>query len=239
MKVNQIVGEQKKSLRATKYTTKTKDAEPVGKLSEVDTMATAVKQNPDGSTVYKDASGAEKTAAAGEIKTDPATGKPTLAVAGINPGEQINIVDKVDENPYDTGPVGGDPTDNYIDQISSDERLDDGMRDKPYYVDMSSGSPMIKSGNGLTPVQPSKMWTQLTPEVIAKARGQGFRQINISVNGQILRGLEGGGKVIVSPADFSTMSRPKPVQTPYPDRSKVQEADDILLDKMLTIARLR
>ena len=127
MKVNQIVGEQKKSLRATKYTTttKTKDAEPVGKLSEVDTMATAVKQNPDGSTVYKDASGAEKTAAAGEIKTDPATGKPTLAVAGINPGEQINIVDKVDENPYDTGPVGGDPTDNYIDQISSDERLDD------------------------------------------------------------------------------------------------------------------
>ena len=234
MKVHQIVSEQNRSVHTTKYATKAR-----GTLSEVDSVATAVKQNPDGSTVYKDATGTEKTAAAGEIKTGP-DGKPMLAVTGINPGEQINITDKVSENPDDTGPVGGDPTDSFIDQISSDEELTDGMGDKPYYVDMSSGVPMIKSGNGLTPVQPSKMWTQLTPEVIAKARGQGFRQINISVNGQILRGLEGGGKVIVSPADFAIMSRPKPVQNPYPDRNAVQEAaDDVLLDKMLTIAGLR
>lgn len=140
MKVNQIVSEHKKGVRAKKYTTKAKGTVPVygpdskdaklkpvkptGTINEVDSVATAVKQNPDGSTVYKDATGAEKTAAAGEIKTGP-DGKPTLAVAGITPGEQINITDKVAENPDDTGPVGGDPTDQFISQISSDERLDD------------------------------------------------------------------------------------------------------------------
>ena len=112
MKVNQIVSEHKKGVRAKKYTTKakgtvpvygpdSKDAKlkpvkPVGTLNEIESVATAVKQNPDGSTVYKDATGAEKTAAAGEIKTGP-DGKPTLAVAGITPGEQINITDKVAE----------------------------------------------------------------------------------------------------------------------------------------------
>jgi hypothetical protein len=79
----------------------------------------------------------------------------------------------------------------------------------PYYVDTSSGKPMIKSGNGLTPVQPSKMWFELTPEVEAKAHSQGFRKIAISVNGKQISGLEGGGKVIVSPRDFQAMSMAK------------------------------
>lgn len=79
----------------------------------------------------------------------------------------------------------------------------------PYFVDNSTGKPMIKSGNGLTPVQPSKLWFELTPEVEAKAHSQGFRKIMISVNGKQLPGLEGGGKVIVSPRDFQTMSMTK------------------------------
>jgi hypothetical protein len=79
----------------------------------------------------------------------------------------------------------------------------------PYFVDTSTGKPMIKSGNGLTPVQPSKMWFELTPEVEAKAHSQGFRKIMISVQGKQMPGLEGGGKVIVSPRDFQAMSMAK------------------------------
>jgi len=76
----------------------------------------------------------------------------------------------------------------------------------PYYITMQGGKPMVKSGNGLTPVEPSKMWFELTPDVEAKARTQGFGKISISVNGQIIFGLEGGGKVIVSPKDFQKLS---------------------------------
>ena len=79
-----------------------------------------------------------------------------------------------------------------------------------YFVDMSTGKPMVKSGNGLTPIVASKIWWELTPELIAKANSQGFTKINISVNGQVIQGLEGGGKVIVSPGDFQTLSRYKP-----------------------------
>jgi hypothetical protein len=82
----------------------------------------------------------------------------------------------------------------------------------PYFVDNSSGKPMIKSGNGLTPVQPSKLWSELTPEVEAKAHSQGFRKIMISVQGKQMAGLEGGGKVIVSPKDFQAMSMAKEEQ---------------------------
>lgn len=79
-----------------------------------------------------------------------------------------------------------------------------------YFVDMSTGKPMVKSGNGLTPIVASKIWWELTPELVAKAQGQGFRAIDISVSGQVVRGLEGGGKVIVSPRDFQTLSSYKP-----------------------------
>jgi hypothetical protein len=79
----------------------------------------------------------------------------------------------------------------------------------PYYVDNSTGKPMIKSGNGLTPVQPSKLWFELNPEAQAKAEGQGFTKITISLNGKQIFGMEGGGKVIVSPRDFQAMSMAK------------------------------
>ena len=89
----------------------------------------------------------------------------------------------------------------------------------PYFVDTSSGKPMIKSGNGLTPVQPSKLWADLTPEVEAKAQSQGFRKIMISVQGKQMPGLEGGGKVIVSPKDFQAMGTANEVQSPFPSRN--------------------
>jgi hypothetical protein len=79
----------------------------------------------------------------------------------------------------------------------------------PYYVTMQGGKPMVKSGNGLTPVEPSKLWFELTPDVEAKAQSQGFRKISISSAGSIIAGLEGGGKIIVSPRDFQKLSATK------------------------------
>jgi hypothetical protein len=95
---------------------------------------------------------------------------------------------------------------------TSDEQPTSEDTSTPYFVDMSSGKPMIKSGNGLTPVQPSKLWFDLTPEVEEKAHSQGFRKIMISVQGKQMPGLEGGGKVIVSPRDFQAMSMAKEEQ---------------------------
>lgn len=102
---------------------------------------------------------------------------------------------------------------------TSDEQPTSEDTETPYFVDTSTGKPMIKSGNGLTPVQPSKLWFDLTPEVELKAcgdgrgnSGQGFRKIAISLNGKKIFGLEGGGKVIVSPRDFQAMSMAKEEQ---------------------------
>jgi hypothetical protein len=95
---------------------------------------------------------------------------------------------------------------------TSDEPTTSEDTETPYFVDMSTGKPMIKSGNGLTPVQASKLWFELTPEVEAKAHSQGFRKIMISVQGKQMPGLEGGGKVIVSPKDFQAMSMAKEEQ---------------------------
>jgi hypothetical protein len=258
MKVNQIVSEHKKGVRAMKYTTKTKGTVPVygpdskdaklkpvkptGTINEVDSVATAVKQNPDGSTVYKDATGAEKTAAAGEIKTGP-DGKPTLAVAGITPGEQINITDKVAEAPKDRGPVGGDGTDELIAAISSDETLlTDEMGDKPYYVTIRGGKPMVMdNGNtGGSPLDVTSSGEEINPQLIARSTDWSVK--SIQVNGKTYPALYSGtrGYRVGKQAYQEIMTGARPQhQSVMPSRNKVQEADDVLLGKMLSIAGLR
>jgi hypothetical protein len=242
MKVNQIVSEHKKGVRAMKYATKTKGTVPVYGPDSKDAKLKPVK--PTGTLGEEVAPGT----ALGKIeKVDPTTKQATIkTTSGEEITQPLDTTAKVDDNtvamaapadnPQDlvgdnvvakeTGdePVGGDATDSWVSEI--DKPLYDEVGDKPYYVDMSSGKPMVKSGNGLTPVQPSKMWTQISPEVIAKATAQGFRQINISVNGQILQGFEGGGKIIVSPTDFAAMSSVKEVQSPFPSRNPGTPAAD-------------
>ena len=276
MKVNQIVSEHKKGVRAKKYTTKakgtvpvygpdSKDAKlkpvkPVGTLNEIESVATAVKQNPDGSTVYKDATGAEKTAAAGEIKTGP-DGKPTLAVAGITPGEQINITDKVAEAPTDRGPVGGDGTDRLIAAISSDEHLlNDEMGGKPYYVTMQGGKPMVMdNGNtGGSPLGVTSSGEEITPQLIARSTDWSLKSIQL--NGKTYPTLYSGtrgyrvGKQAYQEIIAGAQSRIMGTNSKQPSRlfnpadvdwhggpktPGLKEADDVLLGKMLTIAGLR
>lgn len=79
-----------------------------------------------------------------------------------------------------------------------------------YFVDTSKNPPMAKTKGNTPdqPITPSKMWTAITPEIEAKAHDQGFIKVYLSVNGKIIPGLEGGGKLIVAPSDFQSMSTP-------------------------------
>jgi hypothetical protein len=86
----------------------------------------------------------------------------------------------------------------------------------PYFVDMSSGKPMAKTGGiagqgAMTAIIPSTKWTAITPDIEAKAQQQGFRVVSIQGNGGVVKGLEGGdqklgSKIIVAPNDYQALS---------------------------------
>ena len=76
----------------------------------------------------------------------------------------------------------------------------------PYYVKLTGNGPVVKSGNGFTPIVASKIWDTMTPEIEEKARTQGFRKITLSVNGAMIPALEGGGKVIVGKSSYGTIA---------------------------------
>ena len=75
----------------------------------------------------------------------------------------------------------------------------------PYFVKLTGNGPVVKSGNGFTPIVASKIWDTMTPEIEAKAHSQGFRKITLSVNGAMIPALEGGGKVIVGKTSYGTI----------------------------------
>jgi len=122
----------------------------------------------------------------------------------------------------------------------------------PYYVDMSSGKPMAKTGGrGLTAIVPSSKWAVITPEIEAKADAQGFRKVTLQAGGKTFVGLEGGdqklgSKILVSQKDYDDIKNSNPTAPPLNnkinsnDMKKMEESsDDIILQKMLTIAGLR
>ena len=234
MKVNQVVSEHKKGVRAHIYnkkaTTKAQGPVPlygpgkqdaklkpvkvaedmapgqaVGKVQQVNPDGTAVIQSPDGKTQTVQQTQLQQ----GDNNTL------SMQVPKIQPGQQVDASKTIEE----------DPT-------------------VPYYVDVSSGKPMAKTGGrGLTAIVPSKMWTALTPEIEAKAESQGFRKVMLQFNNQQVPGLEGGdqklgSKIIVAPSDYQSLSTPA-AGTQKPMAPMKESNDDRLLDKMLTIAGLR
>jgi hypothetical protein len=91
---------------------------------------------------------------------------------------------------------------------TSDNQQPAAMEDEvgtPYYVKITGNGPVVKSGNGFTPIVASKIWDTMTPEIEEKARTQGFRKITLSVNGAMIPALEGGGKVIVGKSSYGTI----------------------------------
>ena len=101
----------------------------------------------------------------------------------------------------------------------------------PYYVDVSSGTPMAKTGGrGPTQIVPSTKWTAITPDIEAKADSQGFRKVNLQFNNRVFSGLEGGdmklgSKIIVSPSDYKSLmgSMPAPKQTNQTNQPNPQQ----------------
>ena len=91
---------------------------------------------------------------------------------------------------------------------TSDNQQPAAMEDEvgtPYFVKLTGNGPVVKSGNGFTPIVASKIWDTMTPEIEAKAHSQGFRKITLSVNGAMIPALEGGGKVIVGKTSYGTI----------------------------------
>ena len=287
MKINQIVSEHKKGVRAMKYASKTKGTVPVygpkasnGKLQPVkpqgpigeavlkayDGKQATIDDPEHGKTINLDLTKPENSASLkpneqGQLEYDPTPDMGTAGAqgadqAGPKPGTEVTI--KADEM------MGGDKTDKYIDAVIDkdferaqgrevDETSEGPNNTNTYAVDTSSGTPMAKSSPKPTTIVPSKIWFDLTPEIEDKAYGQGFRKVYLSHGGEIMPGLEGGdmklgSKVIVSPRHFQQLSRSnsntpgrsdRPGSINKPPVDRLREADNVLLDKMLTIAGLR
>jgi len=125
---------------------------------------------------------------------------------------------------------------------------------------------MAMSSPKPTAIVSSQRWQAITPEIEAKASSQGFRTVYLNVNGQMIKGLEGGdmklgSKIIIAPADYQKVSgssmsttparvdpgQPAPARIPKvdpgqpaPARMPTREsADDQILQQMLSIAGLR
>ena len=118
------------------------------------------------------------------------------------PTKELGPDDLLDETSDNLGTSGGNIHNGYRgDSVAA-------MEDEvgtPYYVKLTGNGPVVKSGNGFTPIVASKIWDTMTPEIEEKARTQGFRKITLSVNGAMIPALEGGGKVIVGKTSYGTI----------------------------------
>jgi hypothetical protein len=248
MKVKQVVGEHKKGFKAKKYASKPKSyIEPhkpkvpatVNEEMPGQMVGKIQQVKPDGTVDIQKPSGDTTTVQATALQPGD-NNKLTMQVPKIQPGMQVDASKTIEEDP--------------------------GV---PYFVDVSSGKPMAKTGGrGLTAIVPSKLWTELTPEVELKATGdgrgnagQGFRKVKLQFSGKTFFGLEGGdktlgSKIIVSPSDYQFLStvndavsrptdKPGTIQTlPYKKGTQTGtlhnlEEDTALLNKMLTIAGIK
>lgn len=271
MKVNQIVSEHKKGVRAMKYSKKTKgtvpvygpkanDAKlkpvkPVGAGAKLDEAGIEIKPMPGAAQIQSDGKtiGTADAATANTIKQ--AVEKGALNLTNPNDPAAPNQGGTMEEtNPND---IGGDPTDDYINDVTDHEfsqaqgREVEEAPEIPYQVKMGP-KPMAMTSPAPTAIVASTKWTAITPEIQARAESQGFRKVMLKVNGQMVPGLEGGdqalgSKIIVAPSDFQqmstpgaeTMRRPMGVQSAEKTATPMRESDNVLLNKMLTIAGLK
>jgi hypothetical protein len=223
MKVNQIVGEHKKGMRAKKYARKPinaiapkKPESPKGPeqanedIGSMTGSAAKVIAN-DGKSItvaMPDGTQIQKPIGPNMLATDQ-QGKPIVNLSTQQPGQPA-VPPATQQNPQDMFAKGKDITVNTGKPIEEAPEV-------PYFVDNSSGTPMAKTSPRPTTIIPSKMWTAITPEIEAKAGSQGFRKVMLQANGKQFVGLEGGdqklgSKIIVSPTDYQALSAPAAVR---------------------------
>lgn len=220
MKVKQVVGEHTKGMRAKKYARKPintiapkkpeqpravekKDgvSEDLGSMTNTSGKIIA----NDGKTItvaMPDGTQIQKPITPDTMATDQ-QGKPVVNLAtqptagGVQP----------QQSPQDMFAKGKDIS------INTGKPIEEAP-DTPYYVDNSSGTPMAKTSPRPTAIVASKLWTALTPDIIARAGQQGFRLVTLQLPGpgsKPVQGLEGGdqklgSKIIVSPNDYASLS---------------------------------
>jgi hypothetical protein len=238
MKINQVVSEHKKGVRAMKYGKKTKgavpvygpDAKNVAKLQPVKPVGPGadkkdVKEDLSNVTV-KPITGAQEVDVNGQKIATATDATAAATIAQLAKDGKISApTGNNNSNPMEEGP------------------------EIPYYVELGPNGPMAKTGGrGTTQIVASKLWTAITPEIEAKADSQGYRKVMLQHGGRQFPGLEGGdqklgSKIIVAPSDYQSMMSPN-ANSPsrpasVPSAPPMKEADDELLEKMRTIAGLR
>jgi hypothetical protein len=231
MKVNQIVSEHKKGVRAMKYTTKTKGTVPVYGPDSKDAKLKPVKPTGTNEAIeVKPMPGASQVVSDGKpiATTDAATAQAIAKAAGEGNFNPTDGTEKPAlETNSDVGPVGGDPTDEYIQDITADE----GMFDVPTNPQIEALKAMLADPKyASNPMAKSQLEKRLK---IAQDRA--------SLDQGQAMGAGGSPKPVLDPDAFSK-ANPNFKETQsavYPSRNKVQEADDVLLGKMLSIAGLR
>jgi hypothetical protein len=121
----------------------------------------------------------------------------TVDITQLKPGENNTVTLNTPElNPGTT--------------VNAEKSMEEGP-EVPYFVDVSSGTPMAKTSPRPTQIIPSKLWTAITPDIEARASAQGFRRVMLQANNKQYVGLEGGdqklgSKIIVSPSDYTALS---------------------------------
>ena len=195
-------------------------------------------QHPDDphSTLHLDPEAAKAIAAnpdnPNQFTMNPAIAGATGATAPQGPQQGAEVEMPATEN---YGDIGGDPTDNYInDVVDKDFEQANGrsMSEGPattYYVDTSTNPPSVKTtASARVPIKVNAKLDALTPEVIARAESQGFSQVMLSVNGKTVPAFLSGDRCFVGPTVFQQLTA----------NPQVKEDDDALA-KMLSIAGLR
>jgi hypothetical protein len=136
-------------------------------------------------------------------------------------------------NPND---VGGDPTDDYIADVTDQEfsqeqgrEVDEAPEQSTYFVDTSSNPPSVKTtATARVPIKVNPKLDNPTPDVVARAQSQGFNQVLLNVNGKTVPGFLSGDRCFVGQQVFQQLTA-----------NPVVKEDDALLAQMLTIAGLK
>lgn len=236
MKVNQIVNEHKKGVRAMKYAKKTKSPVPVygpdannAKLKPVKPVGTNADLKENDQSVQEEMPGqmigkVASTTPDGKVNVQKPDGTTqTVDQSQLQPGEN----NKLSMNTPKITPGQ---------EVDAAKTMEEGP-EVPYFV-QPGPQPMAKTAPKPTPIVASKLWTAITPEIVAKAEAQGFRKVTLQWNNQQVMGLEGGdqqlgSKIIVAPSDFQSMASGNTASRTAPVRESAE------LESMLRIAGLR
>ena len=255
MKINQIIGEHKKGVRAMKYAKKTKSTIPVygpeannGKLKPVKPIGTIKEDNISATIKAIDDKHAEietpmgtmnldrtKPEGAAALMVNPETKEPTLDLTpDVNAAPQqgeanplatgAKVTVKTDEAGND---IGGDPTDKYINAVTDHDF------ERAQGVEQPAEEGMLDALMGPS----SNPHIDQLKAMLADPK--------YSSNPAFKAQLEKRLKIAQDRHDLgSGMAADKtgqPVKVLPPDQynGQLREADDALLNQMLTIARLR